>query len=187
MKIRKLRCYRCGHVHDILTYDLLEYDHPQILDGTLFSVECEMCQTMNFFDYPIMIKHPELLIAYKNENQEANRWVYSQDDLIEKANILKEGFDDRVIEILKMLFRQRVIDTPIVHFTQANNDLLEFRVVKDKKYQLFTQSLFAYDNLVLKAMDLIQQLSLNEKVIDYKWARENIDKIVTYLYHKDKH
>lgn len=182
MKIRKMKCFKCSVINDVITYEELEVNHPQVLDGSLFSIVCKNCKTKNYFDYPLILQSPIGMIAYKQEISQAKRWVFKQDDLIEKANIISDGFDDRVIEVMKLYMRKRIIDTPIIHYIQSNQDFLEFRIIKDNKAQRMTQSIHAYDQLNKRLT-----FDDNEKEIDYQWALKHFEEFNLTLYFKDKH
>lgn len=192
MRIRKLTCLKCRKVHEIQTVSALsnhDWEYQFLLDGSLYALQCDACLTMNYFDYPLIIEHDGFVVAYKKDDP-ADRTVNNQNDLIEKVNILDHQLDDRVIEIMKYLMKKRVFDAdvnPEIHFTQAKENLIEFRVVINKKFNFMTQSMSAYTSIRDRLGNNLDLWSGDSQVIDENWVKTHFETIEWLIQHKNKH
>ena len=120
----KASCPNCGSE---ITFTMwisintdMEFALPDILSGKLFQIRCGNCGYETRADYPIlfndMVHKMVIQYAFPDAIAEAEktcrelmqygpraRIVTSQNELREKAAILNDGLDDRLVEILKYL------------------------------------------------------------------------------------
>lgn len=129
----EINCPACGHSREIIVWDSLNGDldpeaKGQLMNGTLFTVECSGCgqrfnvhYNMLYHDmaHHAMVYHADAesaadarnaLTGMKHASGTAMsgyrmRVVSDADELQEKAVIFENGLDDRVIEIIKLMFR----------------------------------------------------------------------------------
>ncbi|MGN0564747.1 MAG: CpXC domain-containing protein [Candidatus Heritagella sp.] len=129
---KTINCPQCGEVNEIILWQSLNGDlNPeakrQLLDGNLFRFRCCQCGYQGHVDYAILyhdMAHKGM-IYYVAEDAVAEtremiaraekraaldmsdytkRIVTSQNALREKAILLEYGLDDRVIEVIKLLY-----------------------------------------------------------------------------------
>ncbi len=155
----KITCSECGHTQDFIIWQSLNGDlnpeaRQQLLDGTLFHFECQNCGHKSTVDYPILyhdMMH-QMMVYYVDEDsveqaleamvdEEKNmrfempgyrkRIVTDQNALREKAIIFEHGLDDRVVEIIKLIYYANASK----QFPEANITAVYF-LVADGKYIL---------------------------------------------------
>lgn len=197
-----LACPKCGHKQDFVIWQSLNGDidpvaKQQLLDGELFNFKCEECGNVSNVDYPILyhdMTH-EAMIYYVDENSVEQayqamvgaenkigiemsgyrrRIVTKQSSLREKAIIFDYGLDDRVIEIIKLIYH-----------TNANNQVSDVKIddvyflVSDDKYLLafigdkplsVEVPVSLYDDIKKDFSERFNLMGDKEPIIDYSWA-----------------
>lgn len=131
-RIVKVKCPKCGNkvsasIWDSVNVDLDPDEKPKVLDGTFFQVTCQDCHFVSNLNYPclyhdmvnrIMVQYvlnvdeaQECMEMYDDIQRKFDnrldvyriRIVLSQRELLEKVRIFDAGYDDRVIEIMKIM------------------------------------------------------------------------------------
>lgn len=197
-----LACPNCGHEQDFIVWQSLNGDidpeaKQQLLDGELFNFQCEECGNISNVDYPILyhdMTH-KAMIYYVDENSVEQtyqamvgaenkigiempgyrrRIVTKQNSLREKAIIFDCDLDDRIIEIVKLIY-----------YTNAGNQVSDVKIddvyflVSDDKYLLAfigDKSLSVevpvslYDDIKRNFSERFNSMEDKEPIIDYTWA-----------------
>lgn len=197
-----LACPKCGHKQDFVIWQSLNGDidpvaKQQLLDGELFNFKCEECGNVSNVDYPILyhdMTH-EAMIYYVDDNSVEQayqamvgaenkigiemsgyrrRIVTKQNSLREKAIIFDYGLDDRVIEIIKLIYH-----------TNANDQVSDVKIddvyflVSDDKYLLafigdkplsVEVPVSLYDDIKKDFSERFNLMGDKEPIIDYSWA-----------------
>lgn len=152
-------CSVCGTENDFVIWQSLNSDldpeaKQRLIDGTLFDFKCKKCGHESKVNYPILyhdMAHNVMIHCVPQENVEearksltesqnafddklpqyTNRIVTNPNALREKAIIFEHGLDDRVIEIIKLLYYTKARE----QFPEANiTDV--FFLVADGEYIL---------------------------------------------------
>ena len=129
MKKRKISCF-CENEWEVEVPDSVDLDEEpgreaEILDGTFLSYRCEQCGKVLKPEFPMRIVSakrglelyllPELerdsfsrgKAEYRLDDTERGRVVIGYPELVEKIKILRDGFDDRVVEIMKFYLLEK--------------------------------------------------------------------------------
>ena len=154
-----IACPECGQTQDFIVWQTLNGDmnpkeKQQLLDGTLFRFECSKCGHKSNVAYG-MLYHDmtnQAMVYYVDEESVEQtiemmadaenkmgigmpgyrkRIVTDQNALREKAIIFEYGLDDRVIEIIKLIYLANVSE----QFSDAKIKEVYF-LVDDGKYIL---------------------------------------------------
>lgn len=133
-----VKCPKCGKKDKVVIWQSLNGDidpkaKQKLIDGTLFRFECKKCGLKINLDYPILyhdmanramvyyVKEESISksenVFEQAENQMGNllvgykkRIVTSTNDLREKAIIFANGLDDRIVEIVKAIYRTKALE-----------------------------------------------------------------------------
>lgn len=200
----QIKCPKCGKNNDFtiwnsLNGDLNPEEKQQLIDGTLFNFKCSSCgyesdvfynmlyhdMTNNTMVYLVdkdsvektkkMMDETEIKIGIKMPKYR-NRIVTAQNELREKAIIFENGLDDRIIEIIKLMYyinaEEKFKDTKIddVFFLVSNGKYrLEF--IGESCFGVeFTKEI--YDDIKNIYIERLNSLGDNEKIIDMDWAAD---------------
>lgn len=150
-------CSACGTENDFVIWQSLNSDldpeaKQRLIEGTLFDFKCKKCGHESKVSYPILyhdMAHNVMIHCVSQKDAEearksltasqnafddklhkyTNRIVTNPNALREKAIIFEHGLDDRVIEIIKLLYYTKASE----RFPEANiTDV--FFLVADGKY-----------------------------------------------------
>lgn len=195
-------CPKCGQAQDYIIWHTLNGDmnpveKQQLLDGTLFRFECKNCGHKSNVNYGILyhdMTH-RAMVYYVDESSVEHtketmldaermsgfdmpgyrkRIVTDQNALREKAIIFEHGLDDRVVEIIKLVYYANASE----RFPDANIRAVYFLVV-DEKYCLEfigDQPLSAeipagvYDDIKKDYADRFNGEGDAECIVDMQWA-----------------
>lgn len=118
-------CQSCGRAHKAEYYGNINIaEHPElktaVLDGSLFTWQCEQCGQNNLLHYPLVYHDPQQMLMYWVSPSEEDierikpviegatqlsdyqlRIIDSPGELIEKIKIHSYGLDDLAMEICK--------------------------------------------------------------------------------------
>lgn len=134
----KLACPECNqefnaNIYTSINVQLDKDIKTKVLSGTLFDIECEYCHSKFHIPYPVLYHDMEkkLLIQFTEEkdvdsskialdnvNVDADytvRIVDNERDWIEKILISDSGFDDRIMELYKLLVLSQYEDADNVN------------------------------------------------------------------------
>jgi len=197
-------------VWDSLNADLSPAAKEQLLDGTLFSVTCAKCQKKSQVHYPLLyhdMKNKLMIqLALSDEDAEVfkeitsskgddpaasiiesmkdykYRLVFDSDDLREKAMIFSHGFDDRVIEIMKLLASLVFEDkhpgsTVTTAFFYDKPEYMIQMFIKGGGIAEHTSIMSMYDDFKNQYQAMIEEKSKNRIVIDREWAESVMSNI----------
>lgn len=179
----------------------------QLLNGELFRFECEQCGAKRQLDTQFLYHDPEkkfmvfLLPEYRHDNDEINRILddilmtqpFSLNDynlrialhgtdLVEKIHIFDAGYDDREIELLKLLtdgmFAQEKPTTPVKgRYFYLHNGKPKFLYITDSEQILvdFHEKLLEFVRTKL-AKSLTTDIRGDFHLIHHAWAMSQLDK-----------
>lgn len=156
MKKETITCPACGTESDFVVWQSLNGDlnpeaKQQLLDGTLFRFECKHCGHISTVDYGILyhdMMHQAMVYYVDEDSVEKaigamvnvgdeigfempgyrKRVVTDRNSLREKAIIFEHGLDDRVVEIIKLIYYANAGK----QFPDANISAVYFFVIDDK-------------------------------------------------------
>lgn len=204
----KIKCPKCGRVSSAPVFDTLDlteasdFTRKMALSGKLFRFECPYCGKKRDLNYPITATddnmgaiitvlnkndkrgdYKRILDVYRSLEQEEDekyRIVDTCQELSEKMRIFNDGLDDRVIEILKMLISEDIVEKkselPNVRcvYKRLTNGTMTFTAVYNKdKYEieLPTSSYLPIEEALYELED---KTLLRAYMINWQWA----DKVV---------
>ena len=195
-------CPQCGKDSEFIVWNSLNGDidpdaKQQLLGGTLFVFECPHCGHSTNLVYPILyhdMKNQTMVYFTGKESVERAKMAFNdtvnkigfslsnhrmrivtdQNALREKAIIFENELDDRVIEIIKLLYFANVQkQCPSVHITDA------YFLIANGKYLIqligerdlsaeFNRDLYKK----IQAQFVAPLASDNEMCIDMDWAQQ---------------
>ena len=201
---QEITCPNCGQKSEIITWDSLNSElNPkakmQLLNGSLFSFKCKNCEFESILRYNMLyhdmrnkvmvylVAPNEIEKAIKSINETESsmlvklegytkRVVCEQNALREKAIIFDNGLDDRVVEIIKLLYLLNIQkqfpedDITAVYMMIENGEMwLEFYAKN-----VFTVSFSKefYENVAKDFETQIASVENDATVINIKWAKE---------------
>ena len=197
-----VKCNNCGHVFETKIWTSLNTHARKewlesFFDKSMFDVECPSCHERihlqynllyHDMDYPAVVWYSpdkseesvenlkQGIAAFREMDRYTTRIVFSQDRLIEKAQIFKAGLDDRIIEVLKAFavvhcngeienFKFR-----FAFFECDESDNKRFLIFSENETYTYTFSEDFYNEIREVASDLIESASEGEWNIDFDWA-----------------
>lgn len=174
-----------------------------LLDGTFFDYTCPECGQTRKLNYPVVYHdtaHQALVqyvmdagqiekaseeiqkIAHSEDELMAarfakyrNRIVTSQNALREKAMIFHNGLDDRIVEIMKVLYASRVIEThpefrmKEAYFLINPKGEMFIQFLGDRPLTIKAAASF-YQAVAKDMADIIEKPEHQTPVIDLDWA-----------------
>jgi Zn ribbon nucleic-acid-binding protein len=166
----KAKCPKCGEEHH-LTYPMLYHDMTNRAMIQFIASGDEDDAVQRFF---LSTERPDFLDEMLSEGYRF-RFVYSQNELREKALIFNCVLDDRVIEYIKLfyesVFHQQVPDAEIAHVlfvTETTHKLMIFTESGKTHYAELDMEL--YVRVEKEYMDLFEAKSKGCYCIDRDWA-----------------
>ncbi len=197
-------CPECGHEQECTVWHSLNGDmdpeaKQQLLDGTLFLSECSNCGHKSNLNYmllyhdmtnQVMVYYVdeesvnETLETMKNSQKQfgmdmsgyRNRIVTDQNSLREKAIVFDNGLDDRIVEIIKLIYYINAED----QFSDAKINAVYF-LIADGKYILEfigDKPLSAevpvelYDKIKHDFAERLESVGNEDFFVDLHWASE---------------
>lgn len=195
-----IKCPECGKENEFIVWQSLNGDldpkaKQQLLDGTLFQFKCSGCGCESNVSYPTLYHDmsKRLMIYFVREEEveetkktfEPNsefgfvlegyrrRIVTDQNSLREKAIIFENGLDDRVVEIIKLIYFSNLRQS----HPDAKIDVVYF-MVADGEYQIHflgetpliaSVDTSLYGKVALDFSDKIENAK-DDYIIDLEWA-----------------
>lgn len=206
-KYETLTCHQCGQKSDFILWESLNADldpqaQAQLLDGTLFQFVCPHCGYEGHVNYSLLyhdMTHRVMVYYVLSEEAIAGtqamfadventagfklpdyqkRIVISQNALREKALIFANGLDDRIIEIIKLLY----LANAATQFPDKTFASILFRITEDGKYTLEfdlpdDEPLWAeiptqmYENVQNDFAATLAELGDSDTIVDLDWAK----------------
>lgn len=188
MELTKIICPKCQHKNTNKTYKQIGNDFKeQVLNHSLFQFKCRQCGYQALLDYSLQYQDNDkkILIYYVTNQEELDevmdlledesvisdtkdylcRVVCSQEDLIEKITCFDLGLDDRILEIIKVLFYKQIQNEyPIDAIRFYEGYQLKFY------HQEFEQAQVQFDENLYQSVKE-QYPNLNQDIrIDFDWA-----------------
>ena len=188
---------------DSLNADLNPAEKLKLLDGTFFDQKCEHCGTVATMFYPTLyhdMSKKVMIWFFTDENATAEaydtiefaekeldafeeggkykyRIVFDPNDLREKVLIVDNGLDDRVIEVLKLIFALMTMEqypderVEIVYFDVDDKGEYIFKLYCESE-NVITANLdkVFYTAIANEYADVIEKASVKKYVIDQNWA-----------------
>ena len=201
-----IKCPECGKDNEFIVWQSLNGDldsdaKQKLLDGTLFHFQCEYCGCESNIVYPILYNDMsnEVMIYFAKEDEIEEikgtfafeskfgqamadyriRIVTDQNSLREKAIIFENKLDDRVVEILKLIYFSNLKQTR----PDAKVEVAYFMVENGEYYIHFLGETPLTANVSPSlyqqiADDLVGKLEKveNEYIIDMQWAIKALSK-----------
>ena len=169
----------------------MDFALADIISGKLFQIECGNCGYKTRVDYPILfndMKHG-MMIYYSDPDgiQEAEkacndilgygmraRIVTSQNELREKAMMLNDGLDDRLVEILKFFvfpqIQEHLSDHQIEHvYYDGTNGKFDLAILYDNGSAVMTVPREQYEEIKQKIGPLLDDKN-TPLIVDQDWA-----------------
>lgn len=194
--ITKIECPKCHKEQSKRTWKNINIKtnpdlKEKVLNRSLFKFTCNECGYEALLDYSLIYEDDyriyyvttqeeldevmDLLSSVEERVEEVqyaiNRVVCSQDDLFEKIEIFELGLDDRIIEIIKVLFymnfkQQRNVEIDAILFKKEENSLsLHFM------NQGFEEGKVEFDmNLYAQVKEKYEIYMEQDVRIDFDWA-----------------
>ncbi len=188
-------CPTCGQVHKFHAYDVISRHEQKevmekILDRSIFEFVCPTCGHVEPVLYPVLYQDREKDVMIHMSDAEGIddtfdaldpsmhtlRTVKNPNELIEKISIFEKGYDDRAVEVVKLLRRNMLLErNPYIlidamYFTpQKDGD--KFAVMgKDSLigYIRFDEDM--YDRAVTGVVEEASDANKNAVEIDLAWA-----------------
>ena len=168
VEVNEIHCPKCGGVSEYRSYssvnaqispDLAE----KLIDGSLFDFVCPECKNKMTVFYSCLYNdmNAGMMIQLVSKGGErevieflesmaddellgsiagmsTHRIVFSQNELREKALLLRDGFDDGIMEILKILVKHMATDNGMIRgderllYGSAGEDAIEVDIVTDE-------------------------------------------------------
>ena len=205
---KTVACPKCNKESDYLFWESLNGDldpeaKTQLIDGTFFQFKCPHCGHECKVDYG-MLYHDmahQTMIYYVSENSVEEiqkmfsdkdgesgflipgyrkRIVTNQNALREKAIIFENELDDRVVELIKLLYLLDVQDKfPEVNIVEAYFLVLEGKYIIEFIGEKFLKTeipLDLYKNVENNFAERLAAEEENQFMIDVKWANEFLKK-----------
>ena len=200
--IQSVTCPECGNTQEFMIFESLNADldpeaKKQLIQGTLFDFQCEKCGHTSHVNYPILyhdMTH-KVMAYYVNPEQvektaEAlmnvdtltgndmtgyrRRVVTSQNELREKAIIFDCELDDRIIEIIKLIYLAQARS----QFPEANFVEARFMIMDGKQLLVFIgdESVSAeldpaiYAQVQADFAERLEKAGDNDPVVDVEWV-----------------
>ncbi|SFE29057.1 CpXC protein [Peptostreptococcaceae bacterium pGA-8] len=197
-------CPECGQEQDFIVWHSLNGDlnpeaKQQLLDGKLFHFECSNCGHRSNVDYG-MLYHDmtnQVMVYFADEDSVAEtlttmndtenkigipmpeyrkRVVTDQNALREKAIIFNQKLDDRVIEIIKLIYysnaSKQVPDANInaVYFLVADGKyILQFIGEKSLSAEVPVEM---YEKIKSDFAERLEKAGDKDALVDLHWASE---------------
>ena len=179
-----------------------------VKDRSAFTFECPDCGAKTRVDYGFLYHQMEdhMMIFYSQTDENAEeiynmikdespnslfktmkeenyliRIVRSQDELIEKINIFDDGLDDRIIEIIKMLYLAIYQhDNPdaqrVMLFYIKRDDKHSLEIIEDNQYKgYFTITNEMYENICKEHLEKLPDIRKDIPFINSSWAMDKLD------------
>ena len=191
-----VNCPKCGKPieftlwQSINTY--MEFAVPDIISGKLFEVECKSCGLKTRVNYPILFNdmNHNIMIQYCMPDDIDNaveasrilenagcriRIVTSQEELREKTAIFNAGYDDRIIELLKVfvissLEKELVGENIEAAFFHIDENNLKLELVIDGKVAYVDVNADEISKVEKTFQDKLAAIGDSAAIIDCKWA-----------------
>lgn len=201
-----LTCHQCGQKSDFTIWKSLNADldpqaKEQLLEGSLFQFVCPYCGYQSMVNYALLYHDMTHRVMVYYVAQEAvaktqtlfadmenttgiklsdyrKRIVISQNALREKALIFEYGLDDRIIEIIKLLylanaatqFPDKYFASILFMVTAEGKYILEFDLPDDEPLwaEIPTQM---YENVQNDFATVFAESDDTDTIIDLDWAK----------------
>lgn len=192
-----LSCSKCGAENignrwNSLNAQTSPKAKQELLKGDLFKFECKLCGHANICNYSMLYHDMDkkFMVYYVLNQKEYEkvlknlskmgipsdyrfRIVFSHNELIEKVLIFEQNLDDRIVEMVKSIYREKTwimfpsIEINGMHFIINNLYKRQLVVLSDKSYSVnFDQEL--YDELANTYKDKLEE----KCIIDERWAKD---------------
>lgn len=194
-------CPECGQENEIIIWQTLNGDinpevKQQLLDGTLFRFVCTHCGYESEVDYSILyhdMTH-QAMVWYVEEDDVARtqemmtdaedktgemsgyrmRIVTDQNTLREKAILFEHGLDDRVVEMIKLIYYVHITEnypdddfTAVYCMPEEDKYILDFFGDRPLSVEV---PVCVYDNIKREYAERLDAADGGETQIDIRWA-----------------
>ena len=171
--------FTCPHCHETTTVNYSFLYHQMEDHMMIFYSQTDE----NAEEIYNMIKDesPNSLFKTMKEENYLIRIVRSQDELIEKINIFDDGLDDRIIEIIKMLYLAIYQhDNPdaqrVMLFYIKRDDKHSLEIIEDNQYKgYFTITNEMYENICKEHLEKLPDIRKDIPFINSSWAMDKLD------------
>lgn len=197
-----LNCPKCGHANDFIIWHSLNGDlnpeaKQQLFEDSLFHFDCRNCGEKITVDYG-MLYHDmthRVMIYYVDENSVAQaqqtmsdgakmmgmeehgyryRIVTNRNSLREKARIFDHNLDDRMVEIIKLVYYAKACDqfpdetiTDVYFWVDDGKYILEFICDKPLIAEIADSE---YNSIKEDFIERLEGADDKETIIDMQWA-----------------
>ena len=199
--ITKIECPRCHTQNSKRTWkEINVLTNPdlkkKVKNQSLFKFACKECGYEALLDYSLIYEDGQYRIYYvttqdeldevldlleskdelAQQDSKKNRIVCSQEDLIEKINIFDLGLDDKIIEVIKVLFymnlqQQKEVNIDAILFSKETSYHLRFL------NQGFEEGNVSFDDdLYNRVKEQYMDYMEEDARIDFDWATSVLTK-----------
>lgn len=195
-----ITCKHCGKTFTRKQYSLIDCasdakEAKKVIKGTVFDETCPYCKHTDSYPYSFLYRQRHCYIAYAGNKKDYDTYVSEASDyeddvyrvtddlvsLAEKALIFSMNLDDRIIEVMKVIYRKMFEKNlkgykDIVFNYGMNEDgkysmvFLPYNSLKDiKNYPLkITENL--YRTMCLEYEDYLESYTGETITVDAEWA-----------------
>ena len=198
----KVRCPKCSEEFEAEAYVKVSSDdgnaREDIISGKLFDVTCPKCSGVLRLVYPIEFEDKENKVTYLLlSTDDAQRFessgksaaylekgklriVCTQGDLREKVSMLAAGYDDRIIEMCKLMVKEAVTlqhqgNVKKIYFNCTDKENLKYDILTDDGTMYVTADTEVYNRLIsIEGISEILEKTERDVMIDEIWADEKM-------------
>lgn len=199
--IEKVNCRNCGKEREFTLWNHINVqENPelreQIFKNRLFTFTCPHCGDEAIVNYPFLYQDGDSFrIFCTNDNKIRKdvlasdiltRIVTSRNRLCEKIAIFEAGFDDRVVEFLKVLYMHRLqtenpkaVFDSVYYFTGQNGEHSFNFMNGDRPLARINFTKEIYQNIADTYANLLSEDKNEEYMINISWAMKKLGAEIT--------
>ena len=132
-KKEEVKCPKCGKKIRVKVYT--KFDESQvadILDRSIFEIECSKCGNKTYTDYQVDLETPNYYLYYTPASDKSKKYVKGKitrvcdtySEFKEKILIFEEGLNDILIEFIKMYIKNELKGEELEEYKEVRFDSL---------------------------------------------------------------
>lgn len=194
--IQKATCQTCGKEREFIFWNQIDVkENPELREkvfkNELFTFTCPHCGEEAYISYPFLYQDGDAFrIFCTNDNkvrkdmlesESVTRIVTSRNRLCEKIAIFEAGFDDRVVELLKVLYSHQLqTQNPkaefdgVYYFTGQNGEYSFNFMNGDRPLARINFTKEIYENIKKTYENLLSDDKNEEYYININWAMKKL-------------
>lgn len=194
--IQKAVCQNCGKEREFTLWTEIDgIENPElkesIFKNELFTFACPHCGDEGFVSYPFLYREGDAFrIFFTNDNkvrkdalesEVTTRIVTSRNRLCEKIALFNAGLDDRIIELLKVLYSHQLqeqnpnaVFDSVYYFTGQNGEYSFNFMNGDRPLARINFTKETYDNIAAVYANLLSENKNEDYMINLNWAMKKL-------------